>query len=229
MDFTPLIIIATIITFILLAWLYFKEGSYTAVEEPNPEYIEEIGKGRQLFINEILEHLRLVFTLSDDEIAHCSCELVREHTNRLTIASQDQIFTILCEWNKRVIVSCYRNKNVDGVKLIHVKKSFKLKDNMIDWKKFDAFLCKALDKFLEMQENSEDFKTLIQSAAEVAKEVDDKDAVLLLCTVAEHFPWTGKKMPPRLATKSYVALIGYLLKYHQQEFLEYLKEKEDLE
>ena len=218
MDFTPLIIIATLITFILVAWVYFK-GDNAMVEEPNPEYIEEIGKGRQLFINEILEHLRLVFTLSEDEIANCSCELVREHTNRLTIASQDQIFTILCEWNKRVIVSCYRNKNVDGVKLIHMKKSFKLKDNMIDWKKFDAFLFKALNKFLEMQENSEDFKVLIQSAAEVAKEVDDKDAVLLLCTVAEHFPWTGKKMPPHLSTKSYVALIGYLLKYHQKEFL----------
>lgn len=229
MDFTPLIIIATLITFILLAWLYFKEGEYTTVEEPNPEYMEEIGKGRQLLITEILEHLRLTFTLSEEEISNYSCELVRENTNRLTLASQDQIFTILCEWNKKITVSCYRNKNVDGVQLIYMKKSFKLKDNMIDWKKFDGFLFKALDKFMAMQENSEDFKTLIQSAAEVAKGVDDKDAVLLLCSVAEHFPWTGKKMPSHLATKDFVALIGYLLKYHQAEFLEYLKEKEDLE
>mgnify|MGYP003299140991 CR=1 FL=1 len=94
--------------------------------------------------------------LTNDEISNCSCELVKENTNRLTIASQDQVFTILCVWGRKVVLSCYRNKNVDGVKLIYMKKSFKLKDNMIDWKKFDTFVYKVVDKFMTAEENEED-------------------------------------------------------------------------
>jgi hypothetical protein len=229
MDIKPILIGAILLVVILLFWLNWREDSYDVIEEPNPDYLQEIGKGRQLLINEILEHLRLAFALTDDEIKNCSCELVREHTNRLTIASQDQIITILCVWGRKVVLSCYRNKNVDGVKLIYMKKSFKLKDNMINWKKFDRFAYKAVDKFMAVEENEEDFKTLITSAAEVANEVNEDEAAEILFRVADNYPWTGKKLPKRFATRDYVGLIAYLLKFHQKEFLEYLKSKEDPE
>lgn len=229
MDIKPFIIGAILLVAILLFWLNWRKDSYEVVEEPNPEYLQEIGKGRQILINEILEHLRLVFSLTDGEISNCSCELVRDHTNRLTIASQDQIFTILCEWGRKVVLSCYRNINVDGVKLIYMKKSFKLKDNMIDWKKFDTFAYKVVDEFMMAEDNEEDFKALIQSAAEVAKEVNEDEAAQILFRVTENFPWTGKKLPKRFATRDYVGLVAYLLKFHQKEFLEYIKGKEDPE
>ena len=229
MDIKPFLIGAFLLVVILWLWLNWRDNEYEVVEEPNPEYLQEIGKGRQVFTNEILEHLRLAFALTDDEISNCSCELVKENINRLTIASQDQIFTILCVWGRKIVLSCYRNKNVDGVKLIYMKKSFKLKDNMIDWKKFDTFAYKVVDKFMTAEENDEDFKALITSAAEVASAINEDEAAQILFRVADNFPWTGKRLPKRFATRDYVGLIAYLLKFHQKEFLEYVKSKEDPE
>ena len=231
MDIKPFLIGAVLLLIIVWFWLNWRDNDVIeTIEEPNPEYMEEIGKSRHLVLGEIMEHLRVTFTLSDEELKAATAELVSEGINRVSIAAQDQLFTILIRWGKDFTIICYRNKNVEAEKIVYRKRTFSLKNNCINWKKVDLFLAKTLDKFMEVDETEEDFKDIVMSAAEVANTVNEEEVLKLLFMVVDHYPWAkGHKLPSRIALKDYVAFLAYLLKYHPKEFIAHLGENIDPE
>lgn len=230
MDIKPFLVVVFLLILILLFWLRWRKDYYDAIEEPNPEYLEEINKSRHLILTEIMEHLRVIFTLSNEDLKAATVELVSRGINRISIAAQDQLFTILVRWGKNFTLICYRNKNVEAETIVYRKRTFSLKNNCINWKKVDLFLAKTLDKFMEVNETEEDFKDIVISATEVANTVNDEELLKLLFTAIDHYPWAkGHKLPPRIALKDYVVFLAYLLKHYQKEFVAHLSENIDPE
>lgn len=228
-DLMPIIII--VILLLLSLYILYKTGkdSTQFIEEDNPEYLEQLAIGRTNFLNELLEHFKFTFTLTDEESQSPVVEVVGDHVHRVTLASQDQIFTILIAWDKSLTISCYRNKEIKGKELIWTRKKFALKQNCINWKKVDKYLYDTLEKFMAITEEDKAFKDILAAAVEVAKEVNDDYARELLYAVAENYPWTGKKMKQRDSIKYYTSLLSYIIKFHKEEFVQYINREEDSE
>lgn len=228
-DIVPLIIIAAMVLIAIIFIRKMTSESVEVYEEPNPEYLEQLAIGRTNFLNEVLEHLRLVFVLSDDEIKSAVVETVGDQIHRITVAAQDQIFTILLKWDKTMTISCFHNQKIKGQTLIWTRKTFRVSYNCVNWKKVDKFFYKTLDKFMAVGKSSEDFKILLTAALEVAQAVEDKTARELLYEVAIDFPFDGKKLKSRDAVRMYTSLLAYVVKYHKEEFVAYLNNDEDSE
>jgi hypothetical protein len=167
--------------------------------------------------------------LSEDELSNYSCELVKQDVNRIVVATPDQIFTILCKWNRKVTITCFRNPNAAGFQITYLKKSFRVRNNIINWKKLDEFLYKTEGKFMALDDTEEDFTILIMATMEMAEETSDEVAKKMLFDVIGRFPWGSKKVPQRVTLKFYAGVLTYILKNYKEEFLEYQKKQLDLE
>lgn len=228
-DLIPLLIIGVMVIIAIVFIRRMTSDQVEMIEEPNPEYLDQLAQGRTNFLNELLEHFKFAFVLTDEESQTPVVEVVGDQIHRVTLASQDQIFTILIDWDRSLTISCYRNKEIKGKELIWTRKKFALKQNCINWKKVDKYLYDTLEKFMAITEEDKAFKDILAAAVEVAKEVNDDYARELLYAVAENYPWTGKKMKQRDSIKYYTSLLAYIFKFHKEEFVQYIKRQEDSE
>lgn len=226
-DLMPIVIITILLLLCLYALYKVNSNSVRIIEEDNPEYLEQLAIGRTNFLNEIVDHLRIVFALTEEEVSSPVVEVVGDQIHRITLTSQDQIFTLLIKWNKTITITCYRNKEVKGKQLILCRKKFSIRYNCVNWKKIDAFLYDVLEKFIKITNTDETFRDLLTAAIEVASSIDDNFARELLYTVAENYPWQGEKVKQRESVKAYTSLLAYILKFHREEFVEYMKETDD--
>ena len=221
----PIIIVGLIVIFFIYIFRTLVPHD-EIIEEPNPEYLNLITEGRNNFINELLEHLRLNLMLSEDAVKNCTSELVGVDINRFVVADGDRIITIIIKWNRSVSIHFFYNQDIAGEIVVNRHLTLKMRDNLVDWKKIAKFSNKIMDKYFPLADE-EAFTSIVQTAKQVAEQVDEKAAREFLFSYLEETPWDGSKIHPKKALHEYTKLMAYVLKFHAEEFVAFLKANEE--
>jgi hypothetical protein len=127
----PIIVVGLIIIFFIYIFRTLTPQD-EIIEEPNPEYLNLITEGRNNFINELLEHLRLNLMLSEDAVKNCTSELVGVDINRFVVADGDRIITIIIKWNRSVSIHFFYNQDIAGEVVVNRQLTLKMRDNLVD-------------------------------------------------------------------------------------------------
>lgn len=193
------------------------------IEEPNPEYLEQLSNARTAFVNELLEHLRLNFALPQEIHDNISITVVGEQMHRINVAYEDQVYNIVVRWDRDVTLYCFRNQDIACEVMVHTKKTFRMRYNIINWKAFAKFCKKTADRFFPTKDEIK-IEPLIVAAKTVSEQVDDQQLLKMFFYAIKDYPWDGSKRTKRMAASNFVALMSYALKYHREELLEFLKQ-----
>ena len=198
-------------------------GQDEYIEEPNPEYLNQLTIARNNFVNELLEHLSVNLCFPKESVDNCVSELVAVDVNRFVMIDQDQIVTILIHWDRSVTISFFVNPELSGENVREMSKKFSLRRNMVSWKAISKFCNQVVNKCMPKIDDAEATQEVIAAALVAAEKIDDARGKELLFRVAENYPWQGQARNPQVALEDYAMILTYVVKNYKQEFVEFLK------
>lgn len=230
---TTTILLVLLLLIALAGFVMWRRGNtqveYTVESSEDNPALQAIAECRQAIIEQLVQSFGLTFHCLPDELS-TSIESTDFDTNIVTIAYQDFLCRLYCDWSRGRIkfelgYLPYLQPDQEFVNT----KTFKVRRGCVDLASVDNFLRDGFYQYCGLHNSTNN--QLVESAAMAVKisqdkETSDKELTKLLIAVWDDFRISQNSKEAFTDITNATRLLAYILRFHKSDFEEYVKQSD---